>query len=106
MMAFFPHSIIFSSILLRESLISMLIVISLYFFIKWFKKGNFIYALISILFILLASALHSAVIGVVIGYIFAFVFYIRSIAKFIFLIKTVIPFTIISLLLLYTLFFT
>ncbi|MHC0552858.1 hypothetical protein [Salinicoccus sp. CNSTN-B1] len=37
-MAFFPHSLIFSSILLRESIISLMVVLSLYWFVRWFIK--------------------------------------------------------------------
>lgn len=104
-MAFLPHSIIFSSILLRESLISLLLLISLYFFASWFKKGNVAYAFLSILFVLIASTLHSAVVGITIGYLFAFIFYKRTRNKIEFSAQSVIPFSLFAILLSYTLIF-
>lgn len=70
-----PMSVIHSAILLRENFITFLILVALYFFIKWFNNGRVLSAIISILFILLASILHSGVIGLLSGMTFTFIFY-------------------------------
>ncbi|MFD2829922.1 hypothetical protein [Corticicoccus populi] len=92
LMAFFPHSLIFSSILLRESLISLFVVLSLYFFISWFKGSKGIHAVVSVLFLVVAALFHSAVIGAVIGYVYAFIFYDRTYHRFNVSLRSVIPF--------------
>lgn len=66
---FFPHSLIFSSILLRESLISFLIVVSFYFFLKWAKQQRYVYAFVCLMLVMLAALFHSGVIGLALGYI-------------------------------------
>ena len=75
LLCFFPHAIIFSGILLRENIISFLVAISFYFFIKWYKYEKRFNGFLSIIFLAIASILHSGVIGILIGYIFMFMFY-------------------------------
>lgn len=95
-MAFFPHSLIFSSILLRESIISLIVVCSLYFFIKWYRfQGNH-NILLSIVFVILGGMFHTGVIGILIGYIFAFIFYRHDSGKFKLTMKSAIPFALIA----------
>lgn len=95
-MAFFPHSLIFSSILLRESIISLIVVCSMYFFIKWYKfKGNH-NILLSIIFVVLGGMFHTGVIGILIGYIFAFIFYRHDSGKLKLTKKSAIPFALIA----------
>lgn len=95
-MAFFPHSLIFSAILLRESVISLIVVCSLYFFIRWYKfKGNH-NILLSIILVLLGGMFHTGVIGILIGYIFALIFYRHDSGKLKLTVKSAVPFTIIA----------
>lgn len=95
-MSFFPHSLIFSAILLRESIISLIVVCSLYFFIKWYKyKGNHNIAA-SVILIILGGMFHTGVIGILVGYIFAFIFYRHDSGKLQLTIKSAVPFTIIA----------
>lgn len=96
-MGFFPHSLIFSSILLRESIISLVVVCSLYFFIKWFKYKGFHNGLLSIVFALVGGFFHSGVMGVLIGYLFAFIFYRHNERTLRLTLKSVIPFTIMTI---------
>ncbi|MFJ7680010.1 hypothetical protein ACIQXQ_18415 [Peribacillus sp. NPDC097198] len=74
LLCFFPQAIIFSGILLRENIISFLVVISFYFFIKWYKYGKKFNGPLSIIFLAIASIFHSGVIGILVGYIFMFMF--------------------------------
>lgn len=104
-MAFFPHSLIFSSILLRESIISLMVVLSLYWFVRWFIKKERTGAVLSIVFVLVGAAFHSAVIGILIGYLFGFVFYQHSGRAFKFTVTSVVPFTLFAVLTAYVLIF-
>lgn len=95
-MAFFPHSLIFSGILLRESIISLIVVCSLYFFIRWYRfKGNH-NILLSITFVVIGGMFHTGVIGILIGYIFAFIFYRNDSGKLKLTMKSAIPFAMIA----------
>ncbi|WP_020008205.1 hypothetical protein [Salinicoccus albus] len=104
-MSFFPHSMIFSSILLRESVISLMVVLSLYFFIRWFVKEEKGSALLSIIFILLGAVFHSAIIGILIGYLFGFIFYRHRRRTFRFTVDSVVPFSLFALVMTYILVF-
>lgn len=73
--AVFPHSIIFSSILLRESLITFLLIFSIYFLVSWYKDNKSYKMFLTILLILFATSLHSGVIGTIIGVLFLYFFY-------------------------------
>lgn len=94
---FFPHSIIFSSILLRESLISFLIMVALYFLVKWYKNGRIYYSIFSLLLSFIAASIHSGVIGLLVGQLFLFLFYNHSIKKLNFTIISILKFLIILL---------
>ena len=76
--ALFPHSIIFSSILLRESLVTFLVTLSIYYLVRWYKDQNVVQIAMSILIILIAASFHSGVIGILIGIIFLYFFYSHS----------------------------
>lgn len=104
-MAFFPHSLIFSSILLRESIISLLVVMSLYCFIRWFRKRERFSAFLSVLLVLLAASFHSAIIGILLGYLFGFIFYRHDQKAFRFSVESVVPFGIFALVMTYVLVF-
>lgn len=68
-MATLPTYVCLSCILLRESVIYMLISISVYFFVKWYVNGNELDIIIAIIFSLIASIFHSGSIGVALGII-------------------------------------
>lgn len=71
----FPHSIIFSGILLRENIITMIVIASIYFLIKWTLTNSILDAIKAVLVLLIASAFHAGVIGLIAGYAFLFMFY-------------------------------
>ncbi len=89
LICFFPNAIIHSGILLRENFIAFFVVVSFYFFIKWFKYGLNEYIFYSITFILLASIFHSGVIGIIVGYAFMYMFYKHKTNEFKFNKKTI-----------------
>ena len=73
--AFFPHLIIFSSILLREAWCEFFIISSLLYFIRWMKHGGSLFIIQSFICVLVASVMHSGCIFVGIGYLIAVSFY-------------------------------
>lgn len=73
--ALFPHLIIFSGILLREAWCEFFIILSLVFFLRWFKTGKMYFALVSTLPVLAATWMHSGCIGVLAGYAMAYALY-------------------------------
>lgn len=75
LISIFPNSIIFSAILLRENLITFFVLISFYYFIKWYYVGSIFSMLMSLCYILLGAALHAGVISIGIGYMFTYMFY-------------------------------
>jgi hypothetical protein len=87
--AFFPNSIIMSSIFLREMFVTFFVASSLYYFIKWYKSGRYIEMLLSIFMLGASSIFHSGVIGIIIGYFFIFLFYDKNNKHFRFRIKTI-----------------
>lgn len=105
LMGFFPHSLIFSSILLRESIISLLVVMSLYCFIRWFREKERISAFLSVMLVLLGASFHSAIIGILLGYLFGFIFYRHDLKTFKFTLESVVPFSIFALIMTYVLVF-
>lgn len=80
--AFFPNSLIMSAILLREILPTFLVVVSFYYFIKWYLNKNLFLFICSLVFLALASMFHSGVIGLALGYLTMFLFYNHSTEKF------------------------
>lgn len=105
LMSFFPHSLIFGSILVRESIISFMVVLSLYFFIRWFKKRERSSALFSVIFIMLGASFHTAVIGILIGYLFGFIFYKHASERFEFSVESLVPFGLFAVIMTYILVF-
>lgn len=81
-MIFFPSGLIFSSILLREAIISFLVIFSFYYFLQWILKGEMKNVVISFLLIIVAATFHSGVISVILGYMFMLLFYKPSTQKF------------------------
>lgn len=90
--AFFPNSLIMSAIFLREILPTFFVVVSLYYFVKWYLKNNFLIFIWSLFFVGFAAMFHSGVIGLALGYLFMFLFYDHSAEKFRFTIRNFILF--------------
>src|SRR5699024_9590631 len=91
-MTLFPSGIIFSSIFLRESLISLFVTLSFYNFVKWYKTNKVKRIIFAIIIILIGASLHSGVIGILIGYIFMILFYNHSTERLVFTFKSNIMF--------------
>jgi hypothetical protein len=94
--AFFPNSMILSSIFLREIFPTFFVTASLYYFIKWYKTARYTHMLLSFVMIGLASMFHSGVIGIIVGYSFAFLFYKKEEMSFQITRRTGITFILIS----------
>lgn len=105
MMSFFPHSLIFSSILLRESIISLMVVLSLYFFIRWFTQRERTGAVLSVAFVLIGAMFHTAIISILLGYLFGFIFYRHETNTFRFSVESVVPFSLFAMIMSYLLIF-
>ena len=88
--SFLPNFAVMNVILLRESIIIFLVTLSLYFFLKWWKKGSFIKLMIALILPIIASLFHSGSIAIVLGYIIIITFYDRRSRRFIFNYQTVI----------------
>ena len=70
-----PNFALLSSIFLRESLVTFLITLSIYFFIKWSKGRGTIFFLFAILLSVLSCLFHSGCIGATIGYVICSLLY-------------------------------
>ena len=68
-------NILLSACLLRESILIFLTMLSIYYFIKWFKKGSLYSFLLSCLFVVLSAWLHSGMLLALIGYSISYVLY-------------------------------
>lgn len=80
--ALLPNFAILSSIFLRESLITMLLSISLYCFSIWLNNNNWIGFISSCCFALFASLFHSGSIAVIVGYIAVLILYDAKLHRF------------------------
>ena len=76
--ALMPQMVIFSAILLRESLIIALTMSSFYFFLKYIKSGILGSLIPCFVLALGSAALHSGMLGLLVGYIVGLVLYDRS----------------------------
>lgn len=88
LITFFPHLIIFSSILLREMWIIFFLFYSFYFFLLWSRKGKLTYIIKAVGSVLIASIMHSGVFFLLIGYVIASILYNPKTGKNIFTIKS------------------
>lgn len=70
-----PNFVIFSGILLREAWVEFYVMLSVYFFVKWFINGNMYNIPLCLGSVLLASYMHSGTLVIIMGYIFAFTSY-------------------------------
>ncbi|HPW65511.1 MAG TPA: phospholipid carrier-dependent glycosyltransferase [Salinivirgaceae bacterium] len=82
--SFFPNSLIVSAILLREILPTFFVVVSLYYFAKWYKEEKLWAFIISLFSLALGAMFHSGVIGLALGYLIMLLFYKHSSKKFVF----------------------
>lgn len=89
LISIFPNSLIMSSIFLRESVITFLSTLSLYYFTLWFLNRKNRYLLFTIFFVSIATIFHSGMFSLFIGYSFGFLFYSHKENKFIFSKNTV-----------------
>lgn len=78
--SYMPFPIIYSALLLREAWVSFFVILSLYYFVRWYlscgKNGVSIF--LTMLSVIFALLMHEGCIGLVFGYIFAFLFYNRK----------------------------
>lgn len=78
-----PNLVIFSAILLREAWIEFFLILSLYWFLKWFLKKADLYAIaLSVMSVLLSSWMHAGCIFVAVGYFAAYITYNRKTCSF------------------------
>ena len=73
--SFFPHTIIFSSILLREMASSFFVLLSTYYLIRWFFSNRKYEFILSIIFVLISALFHSGTIFLVFSHLFILIFY-------------------------------
>lgn len=73
--ALFPMSIILTSILLRESIISLLNLMAIYVFVLWLEKEKYLQIAVSILLVVVSAAFHSGSIFLLVVMIPCFAFY-------------------------------
>lgn len=74
-LACMPNFVIFSGILLREAWVEFFVILSVYFFVRWFIGGYSINIPLCFSSILLAAVMHSGTLVVIMGYILAFTSY-------------------------------
>ena len=74
-LACMPNFVIFSGILLREAWVEFFVILSVYFFVRWFIGGNSLNIPLCMGSILLAAVMHSGTLVVIMGYILAFTSY-------------------------------
>lgn len=68
----FPHSVIFSSIILRESMIVFFVTISIYIFVKYTREKKVKQIVFSVITLLMASYFHAGVVFLGLGYLYYF----------------------------------
>lgn len=86
-----PNFAVLSSIFLRESIVTMLLTISIVFFIRWFYEGKNYLLFMAFFIVFLAMIFHSGSISVGIGYISVLLLYDRKKKKYNFNPRAVIP---------------
>jgi hypothetical protein len=88
-LSFIPNFAIMSSILLRESIIIYLYVLSFYFFSKWFFKNKSFDLLLAYVFGLLVTIFHSGSIVLVVSYSILLILYDQHERRFHFNLKSI-----------------
>lgn len=95
--SFFPTTLFFSGILLREMVSTFFVVATIYFLIKWYLNTKALYFYMSILMILIGALFHSGVVVFLLAHLFILLFYNRKSNELEFSFGTVISFALISL---------
>lgn len=72
---FLPNFAILSVLFLREAIVTMLITISIYFFLRWFSDKSLSCLLLSIIVCFCACYFHSGSVGLIVGYIIVLFLY-------------------------------
>lgn len=75
LLACMPNFVIFSGILMREAWVEFFVILSVYFFILWFKNGNSLNIPLCMLSVLMSAYMHSGTLVIIMGYILAFTSY-------------------------------
>jgi hypothetical protein len=86
-----PELVLFSGILLRESIIIFMVSVSDYHFIKWICVNNIMNFIICVFSALVAAALHSGMIGYLACYLVAYSIFDRKKKKLRFTFRSVAP---------------
>lgn len=73
--ALLPNALVLSAIFLRESVIALLVTVSVYSFVRWYQTGSFRHIAVAVASILTASVFHAGVIAVGVGMVLAFLAY-------------------------------
>lgn len=81
---FLPNFAMMSSIFIREIPVAMLAAVSIYCFLYWMRKNNYLYLTISFVSVLLGSTLHAGVSAMCAGYVFIIFIYNANQKSFIF----------------------
>lgn len=90
LVCFLPNYAMMSVFTLRESLITLLIAVSLYYFLKWWKDGGGINILVAFTLVLYASSLHTGAMASALAYIIVLVYYNRKKQMFKFTTKSIV----------------
>ena len=78
LISFMPNLIFLNSILRRDTLITMLIVISIYKILNWYQTGNMKSAILSLIYVGIASIFHTAPIFIAFVYLLFIIMYNRQ----------------------------
>lgn len=78
LMCFLPNFAILNSILLRETIITMLLGVSVYYYIKWLFKNNVFFLVGSVVTCCLAATFHSGAIAVLLGEAVVYILYDKN----------------------------
>lgn len=78
LLAFNPHFLILSVVLRREQFISLMVTISFYFFVKYWKESSSLFFVLAIVFCLFGATFHSGIISLVVGYAVFYIAYDRE----------------------------
>lgn len=92
-----PNFAILSSIFLRESIVTMLLTLSITCFIIWFKGYSFLWIFLAALFDFTAAIFHSGAAGLVLGYMVVLLLYDQKWKRYHINIINIIPIVIMGL---------
>ena len=96
-----PNFAILSSIFLRESIVTMLLTLSIACFVMWYKGRPFYWIVLAVVFDLTAAIFHSGAAGLILGYMVVLLLYDRRWRRFHVNIINIIPVAIVGLVITY-----